>query len=275
MDKEGGAKNLNTTRRLTTISLVLLFGLFLAYSPSLAHPPSKMELSYDGGNRILQVKVAHRVGNPSSHYVESIKISKNGELVLEKDYDKQENRSESIYEFDLEANNGDSIKVEAECNRFGKISKSLKIEGLPAVGEVLLRAQLTTASEVPPVKGETPSSAAGLAVILLDREDNVLHYAITYKGLSGTPTMAHFHRAEKGESGPPVRTIFGKPEIEGALADPPEGNSAFVSGEWTGEGEQPLTEELEEAILAGQIYINIHTELNPAGEIRAQMLQAD
>jgi hypothetical protein len=113
--------------------------------------------------------------------------------------------------------------------------------------------------------------ASGLAIAMLDRQENVLKYSLIYRGLSGEPTMAHFHRGGKGEDGPPVRTIFGKPEIEAAPVTPPEGNNGFVTGNWEADGSQPLTDDLVEAILSGNIYINVHTELNPAGEIRAQL----
>lgn len=87
--------------------------------------------------------------------------------------------------------------------------------------------------------------------------------------------MAHFHTGKKGEEGPPVRTIFGKSENEDVPSVAPEGNSALIKGVWNSKEDQPLTDEMIDALLSGEIYINIHTELNPAGEIRAQLVRVD
>lgn len=258
---------------LSSISLFLT--LILVSSGIMAHPPSDIDLAYDGANGVLSVEVNHRVGNPSRHYIEDITIMQNGETVLEEDYDEQDGNSGSTYEFNLSAQNGDSITVQAKCNRFGNLSASIEVQGVPVAGKTLLRASLSPDFAVPSVAESTPSKATGLAIAILDRSNNELTYSITYKGLSGRPMMAHFHRGDKGESGPPVRTIFGKPETEGAPSTAPEGNSAFVSGSWTGEGKQALTDELEEAILSGNIYVNVHTELNQGGEIRGQLEMFD
>ncbi len=254
---------------LSSISLVLTLILFS--SGLMAHPPSDIDLSYAGASGVLKVEINHRVGNPSRHYIEKLTIMKNGEAVLEKDYEEQESNSGGIYEFQLAAQNGDAINVKAKCNRFGNLSASIEVQGVPVAEKTLLRASLLPNSAVPAVAEPTPDRASGLAIAILDRANNVLKYSITFKGLSGRPTMAHFHRGDKGESGPPVRTIFGKPEIDGAPTGPPEGNSGFITGSWENEGGQALTDELEEAILSGDIYVNIHTELNQGGEVRGQL----
>ena len=272
---KGSIKFMIFNHRIAVAALVSLITVLLVSSAVLAHPPSGMELNYLGGEGVLEVTITHRVGNPSRHYIERVTVIKNGETVLERTYNQQEDRSTSVYQYQVEAGNGDTLKVEAGCNRFGTISESLTVEGVPVRGKVLIQAKLTTDTEVPQVAEETPPTAYGLAIASLDRENNVLHYAVTYTGLSGTPTMAHFHRGAKGETGPPVRTIFGQPEVEGAPTEPPEGNSGFLSGSWKADGNQPLNEELEEALLSGEIYINIHTELNPKGEIRAQLVQVE
>ena len=241
----------------------------------LAHPPSDMELNYDGKTGILTVVVDHRVGNPSNHYVERITITKNGTLVLEESYERQDDRARTSHEYRINAQNGDSVEVEAECNRFGTISRSISVEGVEAPGKIILQANLTTETEIPEVAESTPEAASGLAIALLDTKNMTIQYSITYTGLSGTPTMAHFHSGSGEETGPPVRTIFGKPEVEGAPLAPPEGNSGFITGNWPGSGDQTLTAEIIDAILAGEIYINIHTELNKGGEIRGQLTEVD
>jgi hypothetical protein len=234
-----------------------------------------MELEYMGGEGLLAVQITHRVGNPSSHYVEEVSVFINGNLEIQEDYSEQDAGNGGSYEYDLNAGNGDSIRVKAVCNRFGNITETIQIEGVTMKEPVLFQARLTTEAQVNGVQEETPDSASGLVIAILDREENVLKYSLTYRGLSNKPTMSHFHRGDSGEEGPPVRTIFGKPELEGVPKSAPNGTDGFVSGEWSGEGEQPLTEKLINALLAGDIYVNVHTELNPAGEIRGQLEEVE
>ena len=270
-------ENLSSAKNLRLVLGLVVFGLslILVSSSGLAHPPSNMELEYMGGEGLLTVKITHRVGNPSSHYVEEVSVFKNGNLEIEEDYSEQDASNGGTYEYQLDAKNGDSIRVKAVCNRFGNLTGTIQVEGVPVREPVLFQARLSTEAQVNGVKGGTPDAASGLVIAMLDREENVLKYSLTYKGLSEKPTMAHFHRGDSGEEGPPVRTIFGKPELEGVPATAPNGTGGFVSGEWSGEAEQPLTGELVDALLAGEIYVNVHTELNPAGEIRAQLEEVE
>ncbi|MCF7890073.1 CHRD domain-containing protein [Candidatus Bipolaricaulota bacterium] len=261
--------------RLVQVSFTLILSLLVISISAASHPPSSMEVDYAGEDNTLTVSITHRVGNPSNHYVEKISVLKNGTTVLEENYDEQQDSSGGEYVFELSAQNGDRIEVQADCSRFGSISQPAEVKGVPVSEPIILQAWLTKETEVQEVKEKTPGSAAGLAIALLDRKNNRLEFSITYKGLSDRPTMAHFHRGKKGEEGPPVRTIFGEPEIDEATGAPPEGNNGFVSGVWKEDGTQPLTEEMVEALLSGEVYVNVHTELNPAGEIRGQLVELD
>lgn len=135
------------------------------------------------------------------------------------------------------------------------------------------------------------TKAKGQAVIWYNPKTHVVKYAITYAGLSGSPIMAHFHLGEMGKGGPIVQTICGRPpkgnKMLGYSGAPalnghvcPMGRSGFFSGKYVlkGNPHDHLTVKQEEkALLAGKIYINIHTCLNQAGELRGQIVkyQAD
>ncbi len=107
--------------------------------------------------------------------------------------------------------------------------------------------------EPEPVEG-----AFGTGVVELNAAGTELSYDITVTGLSGSINAAHFHgTAPEGESAGVVRTI----EFEGNHA----------SGVWTPSDDEPLTPELAQALRDGLIYVNVHTELNPPGEIRGQV----
>lgn len=62
-----------------------------------------------------------------------------------------------------------------------------------------------------------------------------------------------------------VQTICGAPEPALAGACPTGGNSGTMAGVW-----RP-SQELMAELQAGRIYVNLHTALNPAGEVRGQL----
>jgi len=108
---------------------------------------------------------------------------------------------------------------------------------------------LTGAQEVPAV--DTP--AKGTAKLSYDPATRVVTWTITYSGLSGPATMAHFHGpAAKGENaGVQIwLTEKGKP-VESPI-----------------KGQATLTPDQAKDFAAGKWYVNVHTEQHPGGEIR-------
>jgi CHRD domain-containing protein len=124
---------------------------------------------------------------------------------------------------------------------------SIAVMAAPVHAEMLtLKAQLTGAQEVPP----TGSAGTGTADVKVDTEAKKATWTVQYSGLSGDATAAHFHGpAMPGESAGPVIDISGK--IENGAAD--------------------LTDSQLADLEAGKLYINIHTEKFPDGEIRGQV----
>ena len=111
---------------------------------------------------------------------------------------------------------------------------------------------LTGAQEVPPVE----TSGTGTAGLTYDPSTRVVTWSITYSGLSGAATMAHFHGpAGEGKNGPVVTWL----SKQGSPAESP------LSGQAT------LTPEQAQQFESGEMYINVHTPAHPAGEIRGQI----
>jgi hypothetical protein len=111
---------------------------------------------------------------------------------------------------------------------------------------------LTGAQQVPPVQ----TSGTGTAELTYDPATRLLTWDLTYSGLSGPATMAHFHGpAAAGKNGPPVIWLS------------PKGSpvQSRVKGEAT------LTPEQAQQFSAGEWYINVHTQDHQAGEIRGQI----
>jgi CHRD domain len=117
-----------------------------------------------------------------------------------------------------------------------------------------IQVPLTGASQVPAVK--TPGT--GVAELSYDPETRLLSWTVTYSGLSGPVTMAHFHGpAAKGKNGP-VQLWLTK-QVGGPVESPIKGQAT-------------LTPEQAKELAAGEWYVNVHTQAHPAGEIRGQVV---
>ena len=108
---------------------------------------------------------------------------------------------------------------------------------------------LSGAQEVPAVT----SGGSGSIEATLDKATNKLKYRVTYSGLSGPATMAHFHGPAAAGQNAGVVVAF------------PNASSPI-------EGEAQLTAAQAADLMAGRWYVNVHSQRNPPGEIRAQVL---
>jgi hypothetical protein len=124
---------------------------------------------------------------------------------------------------------------------------------LPALAQSIeYEAELAGASEVPAVT----SPARGSASVMIEPQFRILTWVITFSGLSGPATAAHFHGpAGAGANAPPIVSI---PDRN--LRSPIIGMATLSAAQ---------AADLEQ----GCIYLNIHTAAHPAGEIRGQVVK--
>jgi hypothetical protein len=143
------------------------------------------------------------------------------------------------------------INVHTELNQSGEIRGQV----LDSSTLINLTSSLDRNQESPAVDPTTPSTANGSASITFDPNSNLLSWNISFDGLSGPAQAAHFH----GPAGPGTATGVQVNIGETSGLTSPMIGSAIIDD----------TQETD--LLAGQWYINIHTELNQSGEIRGQV----
>jgi hypothetical protein len=106
-------------------------------------------------------------------------------------------------------------------------------------------------AEVPP----TTSTGSGDVLATLDTSTKKLTFTMTYSGLSGPATAAHFHGPAAAGANAGVAVPIG--------TNPPSPTT----------GSATLTDAQIADLEAGNWYANVHTADNKGGEIRGQMMR--
>ncbi len=120
---------------------------------------------------------------------------------------------------------------------------------MPMMATQTMRASLSSAAEVP----ANASAGTGTLTATFDKGTSVLKWRVTYSGLTGPASAAHFH-------GPAL------PGANAGVVVP------FPSAASPAEGSATLTPAQVTDLMAGKWYVNVHTAQHPGGEIRGQVL---
>lgn len=99
----------------------------------------------------------------------------------------------------------------------------------------------------------TGSPGTGSASMLYDNVSNMFSWDISWSGLIGNVTVAHFHGPASPNQNASVQVSID------TLFNPTSGSAM-------------ITDIQASDLLAGLWYINIHSEFSPGGEIRGQVL---
>lgn len=120
----------------------------------------------------------------------------------------------------------------------------------PEPNLVAFSTTLRGGNEVPPVM----TDATGRVYAVLNKNNLLLRWKMTYTGLSGPATMVHFHGPAAVGENARVQVPFQRP-ITSPYA-----------------GQATLTPQQAAELMAGKWYVNIHTRAHPGGEIRGWMV---
>jgi hypothetical protein len=144
------------------------------------------------------------------------------------------------------------------ANRFIQTVAALCVLTLVSVAAhaatVHLKADLNASSEVPP----KDSAGTGTLTATLNTKTNELTYHIEFSGLTGPVAAAHFHGpAAVGANAGPQVPIKATP-----ITSPIDGKATLTAAQ-------------AKDLLDGKWYFNLHTAVNPGGEIRGQIVKSE
>ena len=140
------------------------------------------------------------------------------------------------------ANGGTYINIHTAANANGEIRGQVIVPF--SAGPPFLAATVLSGSSM---------TAYGVATFSLNSYGGDLTYTIVATNLTGPITKAHFHAGAAGASG----------NILIAICSPCSGYK--LTGTWTNTTASAM------ALAMGNVYINLHTDAFPAGEIRGQV----
>lgn len=125
---------------------------------------------------------------------------------------------------------------------------SFALLAAPSEAQTVFQCVLNGFQETPP----TGSLETGEGIFYFNPGTSELSYDITVSGLTGSFTVAHIHLGEPGVSGGPITPLAGGP--------------------LTFQGSTVLSAPHVAALLAGDLYVNVHSDAFPAGELRGQIV---
>ncbi|MBV9824386.1 MAG: CHRD domain-containing protein [Alphaproteobacteria bacterium] len=112
---------------------------------------------------------------------------------------------------------------------------------------------LSAAAEVPP----TQSSGTGSASVTLDTSTKQVTWRVEYSGLTGPAMAAHIHCGAAAGANAGVAVPLG----------PASGVASPITGSAT------MTDAQIADLTSGKCYVNVHTDKNKGGEVRAQLMK--
>lgn len=126
-----------------------------------------------------------------------------------------------------------------------------------------LNATLNTGQERPRPSGPRRGNGRFVGTLVAYGNSGHLDARLTYRRLNGPAQAAHIHRGPRGRTGPVGVTLCGGQGV-------PDCRSGLGIGTRVGDDVEVSGATLR-ALLRGRTYVNVHTQRNPAGEIRGQI----
>lgn len=127
-------------------------------------------------------------------------------------------------------------------------------------------ANLSGGSEVPGVL----TGSAGTATVTWNTATNTGTYRVEVYNMPSGTTASHIHVGAPGVSGPVVINFV---VPEGGISNDYALTGTFACGDLVARAAQGINscEDFTQALTLGNTYVNVHSTVNPGGEIRGQL----
>jgi hypothetical protein len=144
--------------------------------------------------------------------------------------------------------------IAASCGRDGNPAGTTAVLPVAVSSAIAITASLTGNQEVPPVV----TAGSGVAVLSVNLATGALSGTVNFSGLSSVAVAAHIHEGAAG--------------VNGLIIIPLAGGIGLTGGTWTVPAGTVMTAAQLAELQAGGLYVQIHTVMFPAGEIRGQLI---
>ncbi|MFW6251847.1 MAG: hypothetical protein ACOC27_01255 [Halanaerobium sp.] len=113
-------------KKILFFTIALLLSLtFSVY----AHPPGDIEMSFSTENNMLEVTIPHNSDDNSDHFINNVKVYLNDNLHIEQNFIMQTDQEVQYLHYMIPgAEEGDTVLLTAECNKFGSREIELTVE---------------------------------------------------------------------------------------------------------------------------------------------------
>lgn len=113
-------------KKVLILAVVLILSLSLSVY---AHPPGDIEMSFNLENNMLEVTIPHNSNDISDHFVNNVKVYLNDELQIEQNFIVQTDEEIQYLHYMIPgAESGDTIRLNAECSKFGSRESEITVE---------------------------------------------------------------------------------------------------------------------------------------------------
>ncbi len=120
--------------------------------------------------------------------------------------------------------------------------------------EVTITTTLSGSQVVPPVT----TAGTGTATLTVNTATGAVGGSLTFSGLNSNALVAHIHQGAAGTNGPVILDLTG--------------GAGATSGTWTIPVGSTLTPDRIDALKNNGLYYQVHSQSNPSGELRGQIL---
>jgi hypothetical protein len=132
------------------------------------------------------------------------------------------------------------------------------------VTPIIYTSTMSAANERP-----TPNASTATGSAVYSLTGNILSFTVTVNGLSGPATLSHIHVGNSGVAGGVI-----VPFVTGSVASGNVTSGTIDLSATISNGTSTITgDSLKVLLNSGNAYTNVHTALNPGGEIRGQIIK--